>query len=131
MRLAKGKVEGEENLERLFRSGVLIVAGVVVAYVGLIVAANMGIDVVLPHWSRCAHPVSTAQAAKIVYKATARVKAPLLAEDAGTHWIVFQYSPPVVKSRGVEETVTVTEGGGAPEMEIDKCGGGVRVSYSR
>ena len=82
--------------------------------------------------STCAHSVSARDAERIY---SARVKEdPLLSlivSDDGKYLHVSQSVRPAVHTHGNTETVTVTDGGGHPEMQIDKCSGEVHVSYSR
>lgn len=51
--------------------------------------------------------------------------------DSGDHWEIFQYVPSVYKAHGKIESVTVTMGGGALELTIDKCTGAMDAAYSR
>lgn len=89
--------------------------------------------------------VPTAAVAKQIYIAVAKGLYPetwrkypkIFVTDEGTHWGVGQAPPvpPVKTSRNAKgetiETVLVVTGGGALQMEIDKCDGAVAMSFSR
>jgi hypothetical protein len=114
------------------RWGAVFAGVIALAYVALIVAANLGFDFVLPQWRSCAHPVAERDV-EAMYRAKVGENPlrPLIIIDDGKYLHVSQSVTPRFSSHGNTETVTVTEGSGQPEMQIDKCSGEVRVSYSR
>jgi hypothetical protein len=85
--------------------------------------------------------VGTADTARSIYLSVAKQRGDkvspendIIVEDDGGRWAVFQYPkhiPAPKRTATGEEEVTVVAGGGALEMEIDKCTGAIRAHYSR
>ena len=90
--------------------------------------------------------VPTKLAAKEIYVAIARSLDPsgwrkhseVFVLDEGNYWGVGQHDPVKKPSKAVKDEngvdadqITISSGGGAIEMQINKCNASVRTSYSR